>query len=373
MNSRPDDDDARLGEVLRRALARGAAEVHPAGDGLSKIRARTAVARRQRWLVPVAAASSAIVIAGGVALASGAIGPAEDNSANPGPSTSTSATTASPGPIGTTGPTVVPAPTATVPVYYLGAQPRESGIPMYKVFREFRRVPITDPADRDLRVEVAVTEMFANAPLDDDYFGRWPATAAVLDTSVDLETGVVTVDVTGLEWTDVRLPDPDERLVPEVGGALVQQLVYTATAAASKITSDDEFSAGGGVQLLVDGSPVDSLLGVDTQRPVERDPATYQAIIWITDPEWGETVGDPITVRLVANLYEGGPAVWTLSQDGVVIDEGITSTGECCKWIGYEFTIDGIAPGTYELKVLDLGGLGDPDVAAFDSKTINVH
>src|SRR6187399_886567 len=66
--------------------------------------------------------------------------------------------------------------------------------------------------------------MFANTPLDDDYFGTWPASAAVLDASVDVGSGVVTVDLTGLEWTSVRLPAPDGRLVAEVGPAPAARL-----------------------------------------------------------------------------------------------------------------------------------------------------
>ncbi|MDQ3450888.1 MAG: hypothetical protein M3455_08260, partial [Actinomycetota bacterium] len=63
MTGRPDDGtDPRLADALRRALARSAAEVQPAGDGLTKIRVRTAAARRQRWLVPLAATTAAVVV-----------------------------------------------------------------------------------------------------------------------------------------------------------------------------------------------------------------------------------------------------------------------------------------------------------------------
>jgi hypothetical protein len=368
---RDPEDDAQLADALRRALAKSAAQVHPLGDGLSKIRARTAARRRQRWLVPVAAAGTAVAVVGGIVWASGALEPDEAPFASPGPTISSPDPTGSTG--ATTGVTVTPTPepTATVPVYYLGAQPRESGLPLYKVFREFHRVPAADPGDRADRVRVAVTDMFKTAPLDDDYFSPWPETAAVLDVVVDETAAEVTIDLTGLEWTDVPLPDPDERLVQEIGGALVQQLVYTVTGAASRITADDEFSATG-VRLLVDGAPIDELLGVDTSEPLSRDPSGYQAIIWITEPEFGETVNDPITVRLVANLFEGSGS-WELLRDGVVIDEGPTSMGEGGVWAEYEFMIDGVEPGTYELVVFDAGGLGIPELAPYDSKTFTVN
>jgi hypothetical protein len=376
MTGRPDEgDDPRLAEVLRRALARSADEIHPLGDGLTKIRARTARSRRQRWLVPLAAAAASVVVAGGVAWGANALGQNDDREP-PVAAGTTSVVVSSPPTTGpTTGSTAVettPVPLATVPVYYLGAQPSDGG-PAYKVFREFRRVPTHDASDRAERVRIAITEMFKNAPLDDDYFGTWPSTAKVVDVSVDTDSAIVTVDLTGLEWTDVRLPDPDGRLVEDVGAALVQELVYTATAAASKITTDDGFSATGGVRLLVDGAPVDSMLGVDTSDPVKRDPIGYQATIWITDPEFGEVVGDPITVRLVANLFEGGPPQWELTQDGVIMASDVGSTGEGGRWDDYEFTIDGVPPGTYQLEVFDVGGRGDRDFAPYDTKTITVE
>ena len=46
-------------------------------------------------------------------------------------------------------------------------------------------------------------------------------------------------------------------------------------------------------ELLVDGEAVDEVLGVDTSGLLRRDPLTYQAVIWITDPELGEVVGQP--------------------------------------------------------------------------------
>ena len=377
MTGRPDDGtDPRLADALRRALARSAAEVQPAGDGLTKIRMRTAGARRQRWLVPLAATTAAVVVGGGVAWAAGTLGDRDEAPFAGAPTTAvTSATspTSSPTPTatgGTTEVTALPIPSATVPVYYLGDQPNETGIPLYKVFREFRRLPAVDVSDRADRVRIAVTEMLANEPLDDDYFGLWPRSAAVRGTSVDPDSRVVTVDFTGLEWTGVRAPDG--RLVPEIGEAVVQQLVYTATAAASKITAEDEFSAAG-LRLLVDGEPVDEVLGVDTSEVLVRDPVGSQAIIWITDPEQGETVGDPFTVQLVANLFEGGPATWELSQDGALVADGPTSTGEGGKWFPYEFTIDeNLEPGTYELRVYDVGGRGERDLAPYDTKTFTV-
>lgn len=375
MTSRPDDgDDPVLADVLRRALARSAADVQPAGDGLTKIRVRTAAARRQRWLVPLAATTAAVVVGGGVAWAAGSLGDRDLPFAGGQTTAPISTGPADAGPIppatDSADGTQPAVPTATVPIYYLGAQPRD-GVDAYKVFREYHRVPAENVDDRTERVRIAVTEMFANEPLDDDYFGRWPATAAVLDTDVDVESGVVTVDLTGLDWTNVQMPDG--RTVSAVGEPVVQQLVYTATAAASLITADDEFRASE-VQLLVDGDPVDSVLGVETSDPLVRDAANHQAIVWITDPETGETVSSSVVVQLVANLYEGGPAQWELRRDGQLVDEGYTGDepGSATTWDTYEFTIEDVPPGAYELTVYELGGRGEREFAPYDTKTFTV-
>ena len=75
----------------------------------------------------------------------------------------------------------------------------------------------------------------------------------------------------------------------------------------------------------------------------------------------------------MARLYEGGPAPWELTPDGEVVASGRTPMGAGDRWDDYEFTIDeDLEPGTYELDVYDPGGLGDPDLAARDTKTFTI-
>ena len=199
-----DDGDPRLAEALRRALARGAADIHPLGDGLTKIRARTAATRRQRWLVPVPRRHCASSSAGGVAWAAGALGTATGD------------------------------PFAGQPPHR-GDEPDGHDAPRYHGHPEVRARP--SPPRTDRRPSRSTTsalsparatgsrctrcsastigcprptrrtarsgwrqrwnEMFANEPLDVDYFGRWPDAAEVLDVTVDEDSAVVTVDLSG--------------------------------------------------------------------------------------------------------------------------------------------------------------------------------
>lgn len=379
--------DSRTADRLRRALNEQAAMVTPGGDGLSRIRSRTARAsRRPAWLVPVAAGIAGVVVAGGVAWAALDDGPGVPVAAEtttPTPTTTTlelpptndpndlPSTTA---PIPTVGEPDPDSREVALPVYYVGSQPSEdsgSG-PRFVLFREFH--PTTVPIDTDAgrMVELAVAEMFANAPLDPDYGGLWPTSAVIREASVDDDTGVITVDLSDVAISDVR--GVDSRVLPQALEAAVQQLVYTATAAAAYAGTTVEPLS---VRFLVDGEPVTSFLGTDADEPLTRD-ANARAAIWILSlaenddiivaVDDGETVTEPVVVEGEANLFEGGPATWELRHDDEVVDEGLVSTGQCCAWLPFEIALDLTEPGTYTIEVYDASAVGR-EQAPYDSRT----
>lgn len=381
--------DSRTADALRRALNAQAETVGIEGDGLTRIRERTARAsRRPAWLVPAAAGMAGIVIAGGVAWAalddSTDIPVAAETTATPTPSPA--ATTALLPPP-TLDPTVPSSPEPTpsdeepespqrqvsLPVYYVGAQPAgedETSIPRFVLFREFHRTSVPSDTDAARMVELAVTEMFANQPIDPDYGGLWPADAEVLDATVDAATGLITVDLADVAISDVR--GVEDRVLPQATEAAVQQLVYTATAAAAYAGAAPEPPATASVRILVDGEPTTSFLGTDTADPLPRD-VTARASIWILSVEDGETVTAPVVVEGEANLFEGGPASWELRRGDEVVDEGLVSTGQCCRWLPFEIDLDVTTPGTYTIEVFDVGGLGLRDRAPYDSKTFTIE
>lgn len=369
------------GEALRRVLDAEAAAVLP-GDGLAAIRSRTGAPASRRWLLPVAAGLATLALAGGTALVTGLLGPDEPVTALPETSTSpttagtetttTSATSSrtspptSPTTAPTTPTTAVPAGGTALPVYYLGTQPTEQGLDEFRLFREYHLVAMADPADRGARVALALGEMLAGTPDDPDYSTPWPSGAVVRAASVDTGAALVTVDLAGLDWAG--LESADGRPVAEIGESVVQQLVFTATAAASMTGGGDTFSARD-VRLLVDGQPVDEVLGVDTSGLLRRDPVGNQAAIWVTAVT---TAGSTVTVEVLANLFEGGPAQYKVRQAGELVREGVTGTGAGQTWAPYVVEIDDLPPGTYEIEVFDVGGLGLRSAAPFDTKTFTI-
>ncbi len=383
--------DSRTADALRRALNAEAASVGIEGNGLARIRERTARAsRRPAWLVPVAAGVAGIVVAGGVAWA--ALDDSTDvpiasetSTATPTPTQSTALLPpATPDPTAAPS-TPVPTPTPTgsepappqrqiaLPVYYVGAQPAgedDTSIPRFVLFREFHRTSVAPDTDAARMVELALTEMFANQPLDPDYGGLWPTRAEVRSATVDDATGLITIDLADVEISDVR--DVEDRVLPQATQAAVQQLLYTATAAAAYAGAAPEAPATASVRILVDGAPTTSFLGTDTTDPLRRD-VTARASIWILSVEDGDTVTAPVVVAGEANTFEGGPAQWELSRDGEVVADGLTSTGACCTWRPFEIDLGVASPGTYTIEVYDFGGLGLRDRAPYDSKTFTIE
>jgi len=370
--------DRRTADALRRALSREAAAVEPSGDGLGRIRGRTARPTRfPGWLVPLAAAVAGVVVIGGVGWTVLDDDPRTPVAADPGPSRGPATTDPLSGP--DTPLTTVEGTSVAIPVYYVGAQPSGEGdqsAPTYKLFREFHPTTVDAAPDLPTRVELALAEMFAGTPLDADYDGSsWPTTASARSVAVDESSGVITVDLAGNTLGDLSVcagdqePCHDGSAESELHAeATIQQLVFTATAAASV----DGFKPAS-VDILVDGEHV-NLLGVDVSAPLPRETAAFRAAVWILSVDEGATLASPITVSGEANLYEGGPATWEVLDGEKVIESGTFETGGCCRWLPYEFDIDAtLPPGSYVLRLVDAGGLGDPERAPYDSKSFSIE
>lgn len=229
---------------------------------------------------------------------------------------------AGPGP--SSAPTTAPEPVArALPVYFVAET--ASGPRLY---REFHRVPTTDPASD------AVREMFAGA-IDPDYGTPWPVGTA-LRGPVETGDGVITVDLTGLTAG---------AQVGSAGAELtVQQLVYTVQGA---LQSTDP------VRILVDGAPVEELFGaVATADPVRRaDPYATRSLVQIDAPADGAALGGPVQVTGEAAVFEA-TLPWEVLRDGEVVDSGFTNTAEGQVFAPFAFTLD-LAPGEYVVRITE--------------------
>jgi hypothetical protein len=358
-------EDQWLEDALRRALDEEAASVDVGEDGLDRILERTGAAQGVRW-GRIALVAAAVTVASGLGVAA-LVGGDEPVVVSPGPAAPTEAVptpTPTPSPTGPAptptpdatpapddGATATPAPAPpplgdpiTVPAYY--ATDTDAGL---RLAREFRTAPEQgDP------VRTAVQVMIAG-PADPDYTGLWNPATRVL--GVDVGAGVVEVDLSA-EARQASLGSAAAEMA-------VQQLVYTATAAAQ---------LDGAVRILVEGGPADELFGhVDVREPVGRaDPLSVRLLVQVNDPGEGAVVGSPVRVTGEAAAFEA-TVPWQVLRDGVVVEEGFTMAEDCCRLAPFSFEV-ALDPGTYQLVVTDDDASGGTEGFApmRDTKTFTV-
>ncbi|WP_298252370.1 GerMN domain-containing protein [uncultured Arthrobacter sp.] len=233
-------------------------------------------------------------------------------------------------PAGETGP--------LVPVYWVG----ESG-GVERLFREFRRSPAGASGDA---ISDAVHLMTSEDPLDPDYRSPWsPASEVSSSISTD---NVITLDISA-DAFDGQLGE-DEALLA------VQQLIYTATAAAS----DAGLIRGGeasSVIVLVDATAGYRAFGsVDLGGEWSRD-ASVLAPVWIIDPQEGVGLdAGTLTVHGVVWAPRSS-ATWSIlplqrgrPDPGRPVSEGVVGIGGDDAAGTYSFSVD-LPPGRYEITV----------------------
>ncbi|MPZ97449.1 MAG: hypothetical protein GEU96_21670 [Propionibacteriales bacterium] len=365
----PHEPMDELETEISRALHAQADQVRPSGDGLARIRARTArsarVTRQRRtWLFAGAAGlATAGVVVGGLVIAGDLTGgdggpdravdrPAAVETSTPAepvtspsveptrdpetpteaPTTSGEATTAAPQP-----------KAVTVPVYYLGDSTRGP-----RLFREFHAIRTTEPA-----AQAALNQMLDQQPFDPDYTSPWPKDSRAL--GVADQDDLITVDLS----RHVLRTDVSE----EQAELMLQQLVYTVQAA--RQNNHD-------VQLTVEGEPAEEFSGVQVDEPLTRgDPLSYQAMTWITAPVEGQTVGRTLKVEGIANHFEANVS-WELVQDGEVVRDNFTTAAEGMTFTPYSFTLTKLEPGDYTVRVFE-SSPEDGSVTFLDTKTFTVE
>jgi hypothetical protein len=336
----PDDLEARL----RGALTREADAVDPSADGLRAIRARVAAgegAAGHRWRGPlVAAVAASAVVLAGVAVA----GNRDDGTPRPAPAPATAPPSRGPSPAPTDPPatptdrpgesaTTVDAGTLdTVPVYAIRMVGTEA-----RLVREFRRVPA-----RGDRVTSAVSAL-ALAPVDPDYTTFWRRPSQL---SVEVTASEITVDVSADAFADTNLGSAD------VPAAAVQQLVWTATAAAGRDVP---------VTVLVDGEAGYEAWGaVALGEPMRRDTA-HRAPVWIDSPTDRGRL--PAGTQRVTGQGAGFEAtfLYTVSNGVREVAQGyVTGTPEGGSYGWWTFDLPLRLPrGTYTVTVTaDTGASG---------------
>ncbi|MCC9196481.1 GerMN domain-containing protein [Arthrobacter sp. zg-Y820] len=227
-----------------------------------------------------------------------------------------------------------PAP-GRIPVYWLGLNGSD-----VQLYREFQ--PAESGGDP---IGEAVLAMTSGKPADPDYFNPWHKASRV--TASISGKNVITVDIS----EDAFTTSMDEGMAHRA----VQQLVYTATAAASNAgltTVGHEAS----VVLLVDGKADYTAFGHEVlEGPLQRD-AALMAPIWIIDPQEGSGSQSSLTVHGTA-VSEGGQLSWRVEPivDGRPAETAIeTGYAELEAPTGgsslFGFTVE-LPPGEYNVSV----------------------
>jgi hypothetical protein len=337
----PNDRD----DDLRRALRDAVSDVHPT-PALDDIGSRTdkvipMAGQNKRWFLPTltVAAVMALVVGGAFWMTR------EDNPAG-GPSTTP---TQGQSPTNSPSPTAEPELTArAVPVYFVGDAARGP-----RLFREFQRQQVC--AGTDCLLEASTVTALTGAPLDGDYSAPWPDDTGLGDVSYDGD--VLTIDLSG----DVH--DRPSGMDAETAELAIQQLIFSAQAGLGEGRVP--------VQLLIDGSHTDQVLGVPASEPLAAaDPLDVQAPVQIDSPTEGESVSSPVEVTGRAATFEAN-VVWEVMKGDNVVEQGFTTAQECCTLAPYSFTVD-LEPGTYTLVTHDTDESGEGLPVNQDTKEITV-
>lgn len=294
------------------------------------------------------------LVAGPVSIALAVALSACGNTRDPGSvGQSTSSATTSTSPARTTAAATSPSATlAGIPVYWI-AESRRS----FALYREFREVPDTGGP-----VSSAVSAMMSLKPLDPDYLTPWRPASHV---TVSQKGDAITVDPASDAFANTQVGS-------ELADRAVQQLVYTATAAALKAGTP-----ASSVKITVDGAASDVWGVIRLGGTMQRAPVSaVQAYTWVTSPQEGEDLpAGTVTFKGFGTAFEAN-FVWEVRRDsGAVVAKGFTMGGTGDGTFG-EFTFTAkLDAGTYSVKVSGSDGSGGAEGPgpAVDDKAFTVH
>ncbi|NUS35355.1 MAG: GerMN domain-containing protein [Pseudarthrobacter sp.] len=242
------------------------------------------------------------------------------------------------------------------PVYWIG----RSGGNIF-LYREFRDVPEQEnPVTRALRA------MMSEKPLDPDFFTPWQ-NPGKLATSISGKD-VITVDVSADAF--------NSNLDADMAARAIQQLIYTATAAAASsglIDTGQQIR----VRILVDGHTDYVAFGHIQLGALMTRAAGLVAPVWIIDPQENTEVPGGSVKITGRSTSPGGKLRWQILQtaDGggkTPFLTGETTAGSEQGQAGAFTLALTLPPGDYELRVAQSGSGGEPDRNE-DTRTFKVR
>lgn len=241
-----------------------------------------------------------------------------------------------------------------LPVYWLGGTATAPAL--------FREMLAAQKVDQP--IAAAVQTMTSTRPADPDYSTPWaPASTVTANLS---SGGGITVDISH---------DAFSRPVGKaVARAAIQQLVYTATAAASAYG----FTQGSvPVTILVDSrSGYRAWNTVTLGSPMTRDPDALSRA-WILDPIQGESLkAGKVTVRGQGVAFENTMQWQVTDSAGKSTAAGFVTTGARSPGARGDFSFGvKLSPGRYTIRVFEQDSSEGESTRARgeDTKTITVR
>ena len=372
-----DPDSDRMVQRLRGALSAEADLIEPGHDGLRQIKERIAAGEGRSGgrgpgglYLPLLAAAAAVLVAAGatfgiIVAQRQPVQPSGHGTAlptttptqprtptqTPTPTltstTTRSTTTTSSDEQRTSGPDAGP---GLLPVYWV-AGATDGSVHLY---REFYPDPV-EATTASKRVNVALERMLAGEPRDPDYSSPWrpaPVDATVTDAQI-------TVDLDA------------KAIAPKVQGAFaeaaIQQLVYTATAAAG--TADPPRT----VLILVDGRAGATAWGISLAVPLSRDSYAV-APVWVIAPEEGSRQAPGrVTVSGAGRGYEGQLRWQITDADGRTVADGVAQGGSAAQLVPFSFKV-ALDPGRFTVAVWSPSAKDETDPMPFvDTKAFTVR
>jgi hypothetical protein len=231
------------------------------------------------------------------------------------------------------------------PVYWIG----RSNTNVF-LYREFRDVPEQEnPVTRALRA------MMSDKPLDPDFFTPWQ-NPSKLATSISGKD-VITVDVSEDAF--------NSNLDADMAARAVQQLVYTATAAAASsglVDSGQQIR----VRILVDGHTDYVAFDHVQLGDLMARAAGMVAPVWIIDPQENTEVASGSVKISGRSTLPGGKLRWQIlreEEDGTKVPflTGETTAATGPGQAGLFTLALTLPPGDYELKAAQAGTGEQPD------------
>lgn len=350
-------------ERLSAAMHEYADDVHPRGDGLTRIRARTARKRRWAFLAHPAMAALGSVAVVAIAVSATALGtgkiptPFAGSTTQGSSATSQQATATQSGAKSTKPGKTEKRHRSTKPTEHTHRQTHTAGhptvrtdVPVYSATKSGDQYVLTKETRQVALPDVSATSQPAKAEAAIDSMLDDPGAPSLWSSGTDVVNTQLSGSTLAVDLSSSATSGASGPVAGDQAQAALRQLVYTGTAAAPSASA---------VQLSIEGQPVTQfrdLVPVSSAGISRSDTALTRPLNAISAPADGDSVGSPVSIE-GSGTYGGSTAAWQILQDGQVIQSG-TTTVTAATFSSWSASAT-LGSGSYTVKTYDPAATGD--------------